>query len=119
MIILLMFLHNPVVYIQFHPVAYMVKLNIELSMASLITKIAKSTVEARNNELHTRARSGSNASEQFCPGCSLIPPSPFPKTPMQSRFGERCLGPTVGRGKLVGGSGGGQRDVVIEVKLGR
>jgi hypothetical protein len=32
---------NPVVYIQFHPVAYMVKLNIEMSMASLITRLAR------------------------------------------------------------------------------
>lgn len=40
MIIGLMFLKNQVVYIQFHPVAYIVKLNIEMSMAALITKIA-------------------------------------------------------------------------------
>ncbi len=40
MLIGLMSLPNQVVYIQFHPVAYMVKLNIELSMASLITKLA-------------------------------------------------------------------------------
>jgi hypothetical protein len=45
-----MSLKNQVVYIQFHPVAYMVKLNIELSMASLITKLARGTVEDRNNE---------------------------------------------------------------------
>ncbi|KID85853.1 hypothetical protein MGU_06962 [Metarhizium guizhouense ARSEF 977] len=31
-----------VVYIQFHPVAYMVKLNIEMSMADLITRLARS-----------------------------------------------------------------------------
>ncbi|GJD04861.1 hypothetical protein ColKHC_13686 [Colletotrichum higginsianum] len=37
----LMSLPNQVVYIQFHPVAYMVKLNIEMSMASLITRLAK------------------------------------------------------------------------------
>jgi hypothetical protein len=46
-----MFLQNQVVYIQFHPVTYMVKLNIEMSMASLITRIAKDTVQDRNNEL--------------------------------------------------------------------
>jgi hypothetical protein len=51
MLICLMFLKNQVVYIQFHPVTYIVKLNIEMSMASLITKIAKDTVEDRNNEL--------------------------------------------------------------------
>ncbi|EXU98775.1 hypothetical protein X797_008012 [Metarhizium robertsii] len=31
-----------VVYIQFHPVAYIVKLNIEMSMADLITRLARS-----------------------------------------------------------------------------
>jgi hypothetical protein len=35
-----MSLPNPVVYIQFHPVTYMVKLNIEMSMASLIIRLA-------------------------------------------------------------------------------
>ncbi|KAF2847247.1 hypothetical protein T440DRAFT_210805 [Plenodomus tracheiphilus IPT5] len=37
----LMFLKNQVVYIQFHPVAYMVKLNIEMSMASLVVRLAQ------------------------------------------------------------------------------
>jgi hypothetical protein len=49
MLICLMSLKNQVVYIQFHPVAYMVKLNIEISMGSLITKIAKSSI---NNNFH-------------------------------------------------------------------
>src|SRR5690349_16153480 len=41
MLIGLMFLPNQVVYVQFHPVAYMVKLNIEMSMASLVIRIAR------------------------------------------------------------------------------
>ncbi|KAH6951437.1 hypothetical protein DER45DRAFT_383334 [Fusarium avenaceum] len=41
MLIGLMSLPNQVVYVQFHPVAYMVKLNIEMSMAKLITRLAK------------------------------------------------------------------------------
>ncbi|RGP67703.1 hypothetical protein FSPOR_5893 [Fusarium sporotrichioides] len=41
MLIGLMSLPNQVVFIQFHPVAYMVKLNIEMSMAKLITRLAK------------------------------------------------------------------------------
>ncbi|KAK2017158.1 hypothetical protein LZ32DRAFT_644583 [Colletotrichum eremochloae] len=41
MLIGLMSLPNQVVYVQFHPVAYMVKLNIEMSMASLITRLSK------------------------------------------------------------------------------
>ncbi|RPB04052.1 hypothetical protein L873DRAFT_1668066 [Choiromyces venosus 120613-1] len=36
-----MSLKNGAVYIQLHPLAYIVKLNIELSMASLITKVAR------------------------------------------------------------------------------
>ena len=57
MLICLMSLKNQVVYIQFHPVAYMVKLNIELSMASLITKLARGTVEDRNNEFMVKSSS--------------------------------------------------------------
>lgn len=57
MLICLMSLKNQVVYIQFHPVAYMVKLNIELSMASLITKLARGTVEDRNNEFMVQSSS--------------------------------------------------------------
>ncbi|RMZ73238.1 MFS multidrug transporter [Pyrenophora seminiperda CCB06] len=37
----LMFLPNQVVYIQFHPVVYMTKLNIEMSMASLVVCLAR------------------------------------------------------------------------------
>lgn len=40
-----MFLRNPVVYVQFHPVVYLVKLNIEMSMASLITHVARGRAE--------------------------------------------------------------------------
>ncbi|KAI1504842.1 hypothetical protein F5X99DRAFT_370034 [Biscogniauxia marginata] len=42
MLIGLMWLPNEVVFIQFHPVAYMVKLNIEMSMANLILRLARS-----------------------------------------------------------------------------
>ncbi|EWZ28193.1 hypothetical protein FOZG_18116 [Fusarium oxysporum Fo47] len=37
----LMSLPNQTVFIQFHPVVYLVKLNIEMSMASLITRLAR------------------------------------------------------------------------------
>ncbi|KAI5198976.1 hypothetical protein AUEXF2481DRAFT_3335 [Aureobasidium subglaciale EXF-2481] len=40
MLLGLMALPNQVVYIQFHPVAYMVKLHVEMSMADLIVKVA-------------------------------------------------------------------------------
>lgn len=41
-----MSLPNPIVFVQFHPVTYMVKLNIEMSMATLITKVAKGSGES-------------------------------------------------------------------------
>lgn len=41
MLIGLMSLKNQLVYIQFHPVTYMVKLNIEMTMAAMITKLAR------------------------------------------------------------------------------
>jgi hypothetical protein len=40
-----MFLKNPVVYVQFHPVVYMVKLNIEMSMASLVVRLAQGKLQ--------------------------------------------------------------------------
>lgn len=45
-----MWLPNQVVFIQFHPVVYIVKLNIEMSMASLVVRLAqgKSDVNFRD-----------------------------------------------------------------------
>ncbi|KAF9026924.1 hypothetical protein BDZ89DRAFT_1015956 [Hymenopellis radicata] len=43
LIISMMSLHNDFVYMQFHPVAYMVKLNIEMAMSNLIIKVARDT----------------------------------------------------------------------------
>ncbi|GME27147.1 hypothetical protein GTA08_BOTSDO10248 [Neofusicoccum parvum] len=49
MIIAAMSIPNSFVYIQFHPLAYLVKLNIELTMANLIRKIAISAAAKRGN----------------------------------------------------------------------
>jgi len=49
MLIGLMFLRNQLVYIQFHPVAYIVKLNIEMTMASLVVRLARGTPD---NDMH-------------------------------------------------------------------
>lgn len=43
-----MFLKNGAVFLQFHPVAYTVKLKIELSMANLIRRISKEAVHELN-----------------------------------------------------------------------
>lgn len=42
-----MFLKNGAVFMQFHPVAYTVKLKIELSMTNLITRISKESINER------------------------------------------------------------------------
>ncbi|KAH8203037.1 hypothetical protein TruAng_002765 [Truncatella angustata] len=46
LIIAMMSLENTFVYMQFHPLAYIVKLNIEMSMAELIVKVAKARNQA-------------------------------------------------------------------------
>ncbi|KAK6004206.1 hypothetical protein QM012_009056 [Aureobasidium pullulans] len=43
MLIGLMSLKNHTLFVQFHPVAYMVKLNIEMSMADMIVKVARTS----------------------------------------------------------------------------
>ncbi|KAK6860889.1 hypothetical protein PG995_004525, partial [Apiospora arundinis] len=53
----LMFLPNQVVFIQFHPVTYIVKLNIEMAMANMIRKLARTM----NNE----PESGSGGTHRF------------------------------------------------------
>ncbi|KAH6889866.1 hypothetical protein B0T10DRAFT_403811 [Thelonectria olida] len=65
MLIGLMWLPNQVVYIQFHPVAYMVKLNIEMSMAKLITRLARGHADdyypsMSNSNHHANRHSGHN-----------------------------------------------------------
>ncbi|EKG09188.1 hypothetical protein MPH_13816 [Macrophomina phaseolina MS6] len=49
MIITSMSIPNSFVYIQFHPLAYLIKLNIELTMAHLIRKIVTSVAAKRKN----------------------------------------------------------------------
>lgn len=49
MLIGLMFLPNQIVFIQFHPVTYIVKLNIEMTMANMIRHLAKQNHTDFNN----------------------------------------------------------------------
>lgn len=72
-----MFLKNQVVYIQFHPVVYIVKLNIEMSMANLIVRLAQGRTEndasadldsstgPSNSQSHRRSRSKQNTFQSF------------------------------------------------------
>jgi hypothetical protein len=59
----LMFLKNQVVYIQFHPVVYIVKLNIEMSMASLVVRLAQGRPEndMYPEEFHSSSNKTPNA----------------------------------------------------------
>ncbi|KAJ3469427.1 hypothetical protein MRS44_003492 [Fusarium solani] len=43
LLIAMMSLPNDIVYVQFHPLAYLVKLHIEMNMADLITKVVKAS----------------------------------------------------------------------------
>lgn len=61
MLIGLMSLPNQVVFIQFHPVAYMVKLNIEMSMATLITRLARNG----RNDVYLNTLSESDRRRQY------------------------------------------------------
>lgn len=39
--------HNPFIYVQFHPLAYIIKLSIEMSLADLIAKVARASSDGR------------------------------------------------------------------------
>lgn len=55
-----MFLKNQVVYIQFHPVVYIVKLNIEMSMASLVVRLAQGRPE---NDMYPEDKFGTSSNK--------------------------------------------------------
>jgi hypothetical protein len=74
MIIGLMALPNKIVYIQFHPVAYMVKLNIEMCMASLIVRLSRSG-SRRDTYFSSNFDFRSRASSAFVPGMQRKRPS--------------------------------------------
>ncbi|KAI4598716.1 hypothetical protein KJ359_002608 [Pestalotiopsis sp. 9143b] len=59
LIIGMMSMRNTFVYMQFHPLAYTVKLNIEMSMADLIVKVARA--RNRNNISHPSVDYGASA----------------------------------------------------------
>jgi hypothetical protein len=66
MLVGLMSFPNQIVYIQFHPVAYMVKLNIEMSMAKLITRLARrQDSDMTDSAPHSRSNHLSHAPEPW------------------------------------------------------
>lgn len=58
----MMSLKNTFVYMQFHPVAYIVKLKIEMTMAELIVKVAR---EPNTNEPQYSSRTATNPPRSF------------------------------------------------------
>ncbi|KAF5026992.1 hypothetical protein F66182_866 [Fusarium sp. NRRL 66182] len=58
LLIAMMSLPNDIVYLQFHPLAYLVKLHIEMNMAELITKVVKASNPNGYEYSGSRSRSG-------------------------------------------------------------
>ncbi|KAF2844806.1 hypothetical protein T440DRAFT_547047 [Plenodomus tracheiphilus IPT5] len=76
MIIAAMSIPNSFVYIQFHPLAYLVKLNIEMTMANLIKRIAISTSRRTGKaSIAEEFKSSSNLSASGQKGSRRIPES--------------------------------------------
>ncbi|VUC30770.1 unnamed protein product [Clonostachys rosea] len=77
LIIAMMSLPNTFVYMQFHPLAYIVKLNIEMSMASLIAKLARTSEPGGTSDYsHTHSRSHGPRTER---GNNTRAPAPEPE----------------------------------------
>lgn len=65
LIIVMMSYRNDFVYMQFHPVAYMVKLEIEMCMSRLMVKVATGTgVNVYEGPDHTSSQTNSNSRDQ-------------------------------------------------------
>ncbi|KAG5803636.1 hypothetical protein H9Q74_012097 [Fusarium xylarioides] len=58
LLIAMMSLPNDIVYLQFHPLTYLVKLHIEMNMAELITKVVKASNPNGYDYPDSRSRSG-------------------------------------------------------------
>ncbi|CAM1505176.1 Fc.00g108130.m01.CDS01 [Cosmosporella sp. VM-42] len=64
LLIAMMSLPNDIVYLQFHPLAYLVKLHIEMNMADLITKVVKaSNPTGYHNYSNSQSRSAGKSSK--------------------------------------------------------
>jgi hypothetical protein len=60
----MMSLPNDIVYVQFHPLAYLVKLHIEMNMAELITKVVKASNGGYPDYSGSRSRTTQNKSSK-------------------------------------------------------
>ncbi|KAI0424139.1 hypothetical protein F5Y09DRAFT_336010 [Xylaria sp. FL1042] len=77
LIITMMSLRNTFLYMQFHPLAYIVKLNIELSMADLIGRIAKSRDHNSFQEINLNQNCNNKLTSQRSRGTSYSGTVPF------------------------------------------
>ncbi|KAK7432144.1 hypothetical protein QQZ08_001435 [Neonectria magnoliae] len=57
LLICMMSLPNSFVYVQFHPLVYLLKLHIEMNMADLIGKVVRASNNADSNDYSSRGRS--------------------------------------------------------------
>ncbi|KAM5341881.1 hypothetical protein ACJ41O_014912 [Fusarium nematophilum] len=64
LLIAMMSLPNDIVYLQFHPLAYLVKLHIEMNMAELITKVVKASNPNGYDYSNSRSRSNPKSSQR-------------------------------------------------------
>ncbi|KAL6925223.1 hypothetical protein FSST1_002497 [Fusarium sambucinum] len=78
LLIAMMSLPNDIVYVQFHPLAYLVKLHIEMNMADLIIKVVKAS--NGNGYDYSGSKSGNTQPKQKSsnkPGKSHVPSAMF------------------------------------------
>ncbi|KAL1616778.1 hypothetical protein SLS54_008170 [Diplodia seriata] len=60
-IILSMLFKNPFVYVQFHPLAYLIKLSIEMALADLIAKLVRAAASASHHDAEINVGDNINA----------------------------------------------------------
>ena len=58
----MMSLPNSFVYVQFHPLVYLIKLHIEMNMADLIGKVVRASNQQGNHDYSSRSRTGQTGS---------------------------------------------------------
>ncbi|KAF5020953.1 hypothetical protein F66182_6999 [Fusarium sp. NRRL 66182] len=66
LLIALMSLRNDIVYFQFHPLAYLIKLHVEMNMAELVTKILRASNSSATNDYsnsHSRSTQQQKSSQ--------------------------------------------------------
>ncbi|KAJ4367729.1 hypothetical protein N0V86_009850 [Didymella sp. IMI 355093] len=99
MIIAAMWIPNGFVYAIFHPLAYLVKLNIEMSMAHLIKKIA--TDRSSNSDLCIIPNSYNSAFKCCTQDSGPLPPSRQTISILKSVFGRNQSSPPAARNGIL------------------